>query len=198
MAENFNILNYSNNIPSDKVLLYYKGPFEEEMLFMVGSHLKNFFKEEPRMERKVFSTFVELAQNISLYSSEKNFFADENLTNGIGSIVVQDLDDQLKITAANLIKSSQVDEIVSKAEKVNSLTKEELREWKREILKQPYVETNEHKGGGIGLLEIALRSGSVIDIDITNVDEESSFISLSVYFKKISQKTPASQNTENN
>ncbi|MEH0153881.1 SiaB family protein kinase [Limibacter armeniacum] len=174
---------YAAGTASDNVLIYYKGSFEEEVLSTVGASLRKHFDEMPKLGRSAFASFVEMAQNISLYSEERNIFSADNKTNGIGTFLAEDLDDKVKVTATNLVNESQQKEILAKVKKVNEMELKDLKMWRREILRKP-PEKEGHQGGGIGLLEIVLKSGSPLDVEISIVNQQYAFLSLSVYLNK--------------
>ncbi|MEH0153884.1 SiaB family protein kinase [Limibacter armeniacum] len=170
-------------VTSDSIMVYYKGSFGEEVLTSVGTSLRKHFEEAPKLGRSAFASFVEMAQNISLYSAERNIFSADQKSNGVGSFLAEDLDDRIRVTATNLVNEEQQAEVLRKVKKVNEMELKDLKLWRREILKNP-PEKEGHQGGGIGLLEIALKSGSPIEAEISYVNNEFAFLSLSVYLNK--------------
>ena len=60
-----------------EVIMYYKGPFEDNILNNISKYLKRKFSSEPKVGSKIFAIFMEMAQNISLYSAEHNYFEEE-------------------------------------------------------------------------------------------------------------------------
>jgi hypothetical protein len=75
--------------------------------------------------------------------------------------------------------------VTAKCEKINTMTSDELRVWKRELRSQPMREGQ--LGANIGLLDIALKSGSKLDLEITPVNENFSHFVLSIDIQKNQQ-----------
>ena len=71
------MIDYHTRLDAQSAVLYYKGPFDKDILANISLQLRRRFAENPRMSAKLFSIFIELAQNIAYYSEESNFFYDE-------------------------------------------------------------------------------------------------------------------------
>jgi hypothetical protein len=65
---------------------------------------------------------------------------------------------------------------------INALTKEELKDYYKEILNNG--EMSMKGGGGLGMIDIARKTGQKLNYNFMSVDEKYSFFSLNI---KISQ-----------
>ena len=182
-TETVNMMDYHASLNSKNVVLYYKGPFDEHILSNISSQLRRKFSDNPRAGAKLFAIFIELAQNISYYSAESNFFYDEEgQKNGVGTVVIIDREDAIVFSAGNLVKSEQVVEIIAKCQEINTLSFEELRALKRDT--RSTERTEGQKGGNIGLIHVALKSENPLEVEAKVVDEHHSFFMISATIQK--------------
>lgn len=170
------------NINPDEILVYYKGPFDEIILTRIGNFLRNQFPGTPKIRKKVFSVFIELAQNISYYSAENNIFGTESDEYGVGTVIIYDRPDQYVLTAGNLAKKQLAQQMADTCEQLNQMTPEELRALKKEIRRKPRSE--KQKGGNIGLIHIALKAQSPLRIETHPSDEQYVFFSITTQVSK--------------
>lgn len=163
----------------DHILICYKGPFLERILTIMGEKINLLFNDDPKLNKKIFSIFIELAQNVAYYSEERHKEAgNSEKSYGKGTFIISEAKNSYTLTSANLIKKSWEQEILEKSELINQLDVEGLRKLKRDLRNQP---KHEHQlGGNIGLVDIALKAGSSLDVKITDVDDQFSFFSLTI------------------
>ena len=167
-------------IVSDRILLSYRGPFDKKVLRILGNNVKDVLREYPVIGRKIFKIFVELAQNIALYSAERQSALDTNLE-GVGILLVKDLGMQFEFITGNYIKNDELNRFMEKAEKINSMSKEDLRRYKREQLMLPDGASG---GANIGLVQAILLSEHTLDLRIEPYDNKQSFIIIGVVINK--------------
>jgi hypothetical protein len=178
-SSRIDILDFHRNLDQN-IALSYKGPIDEKILQTIGFYIEGFLSNHPKAGKKIFKVFVELAQNISYYSAEKSIFKGDKEI-GSGLFLIAESDDAYTFITGNLVKNDDINSIIEKSEKINSLDREELREYKREQRKLP----SGPKGGAhIGLIQVALTSANPLDIEISPVDDEQSFFSLAVKIDK--------------
>ncbi|MBL6447152.1 SiaB family protein kinase [Fulvivirga sp. 29W222] len=159
------------------IIVYYKGPFDEIILSEIGTKIRKKIFDPPKIGHRLFSVFMELAQNISLYSAEKNQL-ESGLKWGVGTIAVYETKESYILISGNLVKNDVLKQIVEKCEEINNLDHEGLRAMKREY-RSSEIKAN-HKGGNIGLIQVALKSDLPLELDIKEVDKEHSFFTISV------------------
>ncbi len=132
--------------------------------------------------RKIFSVFIELFQNIVRHSADKN--GNVYYSDGIGSgiIILKSNGIHYTISSGNLIKNNNVSNLTDLITKINSLDKEELKKFYKERLK-----TN-RKGNmnnsGVGLIDIARKSGNPLDLSLKSINKFLSFCEISVKIDK--------------
>jgi hypothetical protein len=157
-----------------RILLSYKGPFDRDYLKVIGKYIKQILDKDPRMGKKLFNIFIELAQNISYYSYER---VDDKLNSGIGSLVILESKEHYYLYTGNVIRNEDADKLIDKCEMINSLDSTGLRELKRKQYEEP---PTDHRGANIGLIQVAITSANPVIMEFSPVDEESSFFALAV------------------
>ena len=178
-SNGINILDYHSSIDQN-TRISYKGPIDEKILQAIGSYIEGVLAESPKASRKVFKIFIELAQNISYYSAEKNIMKD-NREIGAGMVVISEAENTYSFMTGNMVKNDDIVSIIEKSEMINSLDREELREYKR---KQRNLPHSRKGGANIGLIQVALTSSHPLDIEVIPIDDDLSFFSIAVKIDK--------------
>ncbi|TAE74421.1 MAG: hypothetical protein EAZ85_04765 [Bacteroidetes bacterium] len=180
MLQNFSSLSeYMQLMLPENIVLSYKGPITTSLISGLNQEIQTKFKDNPRINRKLTSIYMELAQNIFYYSVEINQFGEGDK---VGMIVVsQDIDNYYLITG-NLIETKQGDFLKQQAEKINSLDVEGLRKYRLEIVESPI--NPQSKGAGVGLIKACLVSENAVGVDIQMIDEHLSFYTIIIKIKK--------------
>lgn len=160
----------------DDVLISYKGPITPVILSEISKDIRNKFADTPKVSKKIFSVFMELAQNILYYSSEKINFGGRH--DSVGTILVSRNEGYHVFSCGNLVRIEDVERLLESCKTINSLNRDELREYKRVNRNAPQQEYS--KGAGIGLIQVALTSGNPLEVEVREVDEQYSFFSISV------------------
>lgn len=179
----FNLLDYQTRMEEGyKVLLYYKGPFDELILTKIGNYLRTKFSQTPKAGSKIFAIFIEMAQNISFYSAETDLFDDSVKKYGIGTIVVNELEDCYKLISGNMVTHDIASELIEKCSQINQLDAEGLRNMKKEVRNAPRREN--HKGGNIGLIQMAIKSENPLEVEMKPFDDIHAFLTISTTIDK--------------
>lgn len=173
----FSIYDYYSLTIREDVIISYKGPVTDVILSEISRDIRHKFAEDRKTSKRLFSIFIELAQNILYYSSEKINFADRR--DSIGTILITKQKDKgHTFSCGNLVEAHFVEQLIESCEKINSLDRDGLREYKREMRMAPQSERS--KGAGIGLIQVALTSRSPLKVEARPVNDEYSFFSLTV------------------
>ncbi len=178
------LFDYYQNMSGMNVVLAFKGAISQSILVGLAEMIKEKLSAESsqiKTSKKIFSIFIELAQNIHHYSTEK-IQVSEGKSVGKGIIVIQENESEYLVSSGNLMQSGNAKPILDKCNYINSLEPKALKVFYREQVKIP--RELEKDGGGIGFIDIARKSGSKLDVQIKNVDEKSSFFILSVKINK--------------
>ncbi|MDX2302216.1 MAG: SiaB family protein kinase [Microscillaceae bacterium] len=181
MTNEFNFFEYHTQISHENILLSYKGPLSDVLLSEFSRDIRRKLdNEDPKIGKKVFSVFMELAQNVLYYSKEENLFGDNK--DKVGTLVIVQNDTHYRLITGNLVFKKDVPYLQEKCEVINSLDRDALREYKRNLRNEPSGE--ESKGAGIGLVQAALTSSHPLEIQIQELSGSYAFFILFVNVKK--------------
>ncbi len=120
--------------------------------------------------KRLFLFVLESLQNVSRHTSGDEY-ADMSL------VVYSKTDKGYTVTTGNVIPSSVSTSLKEKLEQINSLDPKEIREVYRQMLS--VAEFSEKGGAGLGLIEMAKRTGNKLDYDFASLDKDYSYFILS-------------------
>jgi len=151
----------------------YRGSFTtkitDTILSLTESNLQN-ENVEKKIRKRVFFIIVEGLQNVTRHQSADD--CDE-LVGYPGLFVVQYKKDGYYITTGNLIRTTHQKTIQKQIDKINQLTKDQLKQYSLEILDEG--EFSDKGGAGLGLIEIARKSGTKLIYEFEKINDDFSF-----------------------
>lgn len=174
MSINTNSSSYFNE--TDDIIVSHSGVINEKVISEKGGLIREIFKENIYLSRKIFSIYMELIQNIYYYSSEKVELNGKAYS--VGSVKVIKNKSGYVIQSCNLAEKNFVDNIQKKFPVINALNKEKLRKLKIEQRKKPQEELS--KGAGIGLIQIAIISENPLKIFFQSKNNTQSYYNIHV------------------
>lgn len=167
-------------------IIYYKGVFSANILSKISMNIRKQLSTTRKVAKRVFSIFLELGQNVALYSAETNNFGDGNDEHGVGVLMLDEQSDAFVLTVGNLIHQHKKAGILERIEKINRLNEQELRKLKIEQRGMPRAEGQ--GGANIGLIHVALQSGKPFTYEIQDMDDDFAFLILHVGVDKLETK----------
>ncbi|UCH93571.1 MAG: SiaB family protein kinase [Candidatus Aminicenantes bacterium] len=180
MAE-LELLEYYKEMCERNIVLDFQGAISQDMVVGMAELLKNKFSQElgrANIVKKLFSIFIEMAQNIAIYSAERVYLDDRHRDVGAGIIMVTEKNKIYQITSGNLVKKDSIPKIIEHCRTINHMDKEKLKQFYKAQIKSSREKGK--KGAGVGLIDMARKSGNPILYEVTPVDNINSFLVLSV------------------
>ncbi len=169
-----------DELKAEYLSIGYHGPFDGRVLGVFAREMEEKVSEQNNtVAKKLFKIFIELAQNIALYSVDRIISEAGDI--GYGIFILKEYSDKYFLIAGNKAKSKDAFLAAEKCDTINSMSREKLREYKRTLRRKP---PNDRGGGNIGLIQVALLSNSKLIYDIKNLDENYSFLTLGVSISK--------------
>ena len=160
---------------SKEIVIAYRGTFEKSVLGVLAQNIETTIDNDSVLKRKFFKLFLELAQNISEHSVEIiKTSTGEN--SGSGLLIIKHDDDDYLFITGNLIEKENFVSISKSIEHINSLNREQMREFKREQMEL----SEKGKKNCFGLIQIALISGHKLDIKVIDSENNMQFLIISV------------------
>ncbi len=140
-----------------QVIFYYVGYFSQNIIAAMADAVK--LKLEVSgvngpTRRKLFSSFIEMAQNIIHYSAD-SLTPDEQVNNEVrhGSVCISEKDGQYSLLCANPISLLVAEDLRQRLEALRGMTMDEIKQAYKASLRS---ETDEgSKGAGLGFLTVA-------------------------------------------
>jgi len=128
MDNNFDLFEFYQLMERQDVVLSFKGEISQDILVSVGDLLRDKLSSEEAklsVSKKVFFIFIELAQNIYRYSSEKAIISNKKV--GAGMVAIRESDTHFMIFAGNTIKKSDMQPLIEQCQAVNQMNPDELK-----------------------------------------------------------------------
>ena len=157
----------------ERLMFVYRGVVTNEnsvpLLMLLEKEMEN--SEFGFVGRKRLFMFVlESLQNVSRHSDHSQH-ADMSL------VVYSKTDNGYTVTTGNVLPSASIGDLKLKLEEINHLQPAEIRNVYRQMLRSS--EFSNKGGAGLGLLEMAKKTGNKLDYDFVPLDDEYSYFILS-------------------
>lgn len=178
----FDINEYYSKLNGGDVLMAFKGSISSELisnvLEVVESRMDE-FSESSKIRKKVYNVLVESLQNLYHHIEVLPEDMQKSFDDKFGILLVSRLDDRYKITTGNFIGQEKVDVLRNKIDKINSMSRDELKDMYKFILNHQRL--SEKGGGGLGLVDIARKTGNRLDYTFEKYDDAYYFFNLDVF-----------------
>lgn len=180
---NFDIDNYYKDLTEAKdVLLAFKGSITSDFINQTLEEVENRLldsKQVVKIRKKVYNVLVESLQN--LYHHVDDLPDDiKNIVEPKFGVVVIVIDDVgFKINTGNFISSNKIKYLKDKIDKINSLSKDELKDMYKFILNHQKLSAK--GGGGLGLVDIARKTNNKINYNFYPVSDDYFFFNFEIY-----------------
>lgn len=156
----------------NRILLSYRGVMSQDIviaLLNLAENKLNQTVEVSSVKSRVFSVMVECLQNITQHS-EKNEFAGSNI------FMLGMANKGFVIYSGNVVRSEKTVELRNKLTKINTMTDNELKDFYKFIIRNESL--SEKASFGLGLIQIARKTGRPLYFDFEKMDNEYSFFTL--------------------
>jgi hypothetical protein len=172
---------FFSNASDNGVVFYYSGQLNEETIASIGALLRRRLGEEGAngvQSRKVFATFMEMAQNILHYAAVLE--TADPADGKFGALSVAHGENGFVVMCGNYMHSSQVPRVRERLEAVQGMDPEKVRLAYRKRLASD-EDDPDSKGAGLGLLTMAVSAKAPIEFAFDPdppVDDKQAFLFL--------------------
>jgi hypothetical protein len=174
------IFDFYDKMERNNILLSFKGNITSELLTSIlqimESKLDN-LQEEPKVKKKVYNVLVECLQNLYHHLDDDQVNAEFGPPKS-AIFMIGKTEGQYSIVTGNYILNKNVSFLKNRLEEINTMSKEELKEFYKSILNNG--EMSDKGGGGLGMIDIARKSGQKLNFNFVPVDDKTHFFSLNV------------------
>lgn len=179
MSDSKIILDLFKTLNKENIICAYHGDFSYQVVNGLLKDLKHNLKDpsfNKTSAKKTYNTLVECLENINKHSSDEQKDGKNE-----GLFVLSQDDTGFYINVGNLINNSDEQDLRIKLDQANNMTREELKERYREIIKNGSIS---NKGGaGLGIIDIAIKSGSKLNYEFHEYNEKLKFFTLDLHIK---------------
>ena len=177
-----NVYNMYRTMEEEHVILSFKGIVTAELLTSVLHIMEakmESMHEPPKIRKKVFNVLVECLQNLYHHVEEgPEPRSREFIERRSALVLIAKEGGHFMIRTGNYIDNSRVEELKLRLERINQLDKDGLKDFYQESLNNTLLSS---KGtAGLGMIDIARKSGNRLDYDFLKVNDEVSFFCLNV------------------
>jgi hypothetical protein len=157
---------------SNRIMLCYKGEMTQEIVIALLKLTENRLNQESSdssLKNRVFSVMIECLQNITRHSEKNDYYRSNIFMMGVAGSVYS-------IYSGNVIKSEKVAELKDKINRINTMSEDELKEFYIFMIKNGIQSPD--SGSGLGLIQIARKTGNTLNFDFEKIDNAHYFFSL--------------------
>ncbi|NBV12614.1 MAG: hypothetical protein EBS07_00910 [Sphingobacteriia bacterium] len=168
---------YFLGMETENILLLYKGQVSNELLRSLLKTTEQKLEqmgEKVVIRKKIFNVMVESIQNLIKHVEEHELNANSN--NAI--LAICHSPGYYLVATGNFIPTQDAQDLSNKLDRINGMNRDELREYYQSVLEN---ESLSAKGGaGLGLIDIARKSGEKVNYSLKPINDTLSFFTLTI------------------
>jgi len=177
----FNIENYFSDLSDGNTILYYKGNVDSDVINHVLDTVEDKMvavNEQSKLRKKVYNVLVESLQNLYHHVDKVPEDFEDQSAERYGLLVVKKVDDGYRIITGNFVHSENIEKLEEKIKRINRSSHDEIKELYKFILNHQRISAK--GGGGLGLVDIARKTGNKLEYTIKEYNEKYSFFYLDI------------------
>ncbi len=174
----FDFEEWFNKTTKNDTILKYSGDISTEVVNKTLDEIEELLQEHGLSKKKIkraYNAIVEGVQNLYHHSIIKPESTNDKK---FGAYCVKVHNDEIDIITGNYIIFNVVPIIKDRIDQINILEKDDLKALYKKILSNE--EFSDKGGGGLGMVDIAKRTGSKLQYSFFEFDEKYSFFELKV------------------
>ena len=184
-SKSTNLVNLHEIKQKDDLEYICRGDFSPKIVRSILDLAKTTLEEASdtsKIKSKIYYIMGESLQNITHHNSDTINESPDKYS--LFAIHKKNL--KYFITTGNLIEINDINTLKERIEKINSLEKEDLRDFSRTTRTSGVL--SDKGGAGLGLIEIAKRSGNKLDYDFKKINDQFSYFYLNTEIPVIAQE----------
>ncbi len=175
----FDFQEWFTNLTKYDSVLSYEGLITPDVVNEILNDSESFMLDKGLSKKKVkraYNAVVEGVQNLYHHSIPEP--KDENKDNRFGAFCVRVRNEDVSVTMGNYVLFDKVSVLKDRMNQINVLDKDELKALYKKILSN--LEFSDKGGGGLGMVDMAKRTGSKLHYSFFEFDEKYSFFELEI------------------
>ncbi len=177
----FDVETYLKDQANNNVILFYKGNVDSDVINHVLDTVEDKMvevNEQSKLRKKVYNVLVESLQNLYHHVDRVPEDYEDQTSEKFGMLVVQKVDNGYKIITGNFVNAENVEKLEEKIKRINRSSHEEIKELYKFILNHQRISAK--GGGGLGLVDIARKTGNKLEYEFKSYNDKFSFFYLNI------------------
>ena len=177
----FNIENYFLDQSDGNVILFYKGNVDSDVINHVLDTVEDKMvegNEQSRLRKKVYNVLVESLQNLYHHVDRVPDDFEDQAAEKYGLLAIKKVDRGYKIITGNFVHAENIEKLEEKIKRINRSSHEEIKELYKFILNHQRISAK--GGGGLGLVDIARKTGNKLEYSFKEYNNKYSFFYLNI------------------
>ncbi|MCA1751903.1 MAG: SiaB family protein kinase [Cryomorphaceae bacterium] len=166
------------------IMLSFKGDMSTDLLTSILQLIENKldrFGESPKIKRRMFNILVECLQNLYHHIDQPPLAADGKPRPSVIVMIAKNITGYSIITG-NYVLNDNAEALKNRLEEINGMTADEVKKLYKSVLADGKM--SDKGGGGLGMIDIARKSGEKLDFGFIPFEDGSTFFSLNVKVKQ--------------
>ncbi|MGB8491279.1 MAG: SiaB family protein kinase [Bacteroidales bacterium] len=185
----FDVENYFSDQCAGSTILFYKGNIDSDTINFVLDTVEEKLvsgNELPKIRKKVYNVLVESLQNLYHHVDKVPAGFTDQVSEKYGMLSVNKVDGGYNIITGNFILKDNVNTLEERIKKINRSTHDEITELYKFILNHQRISSK--GGGGLGLVDIARKTGNKLGYSFLPYDDKCSFFYLNIFVGDVIEK----------
>ncbi len=177
----FDVVNYFSNLLNGNTIVYYKGNIDPDIINKVLDTVEEKMireNEQSKLRKKVYNVLVESLQNLYHHVDKVPEGFDDKSYEKYGILAINKVEGGYKIITGNFIQADNVEKLEEKIKRINRSTHEEITDLYKFILNHQRISSK--GGGGLGLVDIARKTGNKLNYTFKEYNDKCSFFCLNI------------------
>lgn len=178
----FDLENYFSEKPDGNIILFYKGNVDSDIINRILDTVEDKMitaNEQSRLRKKVYNVLVESLQNLYHHVDKVPTDFEDQSAEKYGILAVKKAETGYRIITGNFVHSDNVSRLEEKIKRINRSSHEEIKELYKFILNHQRISAK--GGGGLGLVDIARKTGNKLRYSFRKYDDVYSFFYLDIF-----------------
>jgi len=177
----FDVENYFAEKTEGSPIVYYKGDINPDLINKVLDTVEDKMikgNENSKLRKKVYNVLVESLQNLYHHVDRTPDEFEDQLSYKFGILSVNKVTGGYKIVTGNFVRNDLVESLEEKIKRINRASHDEITELYKFILNHQRISSK--GGGGLGLVDIARKTGNKLNYSLTEYNDKFYFFYLNI------------------
>jgi hypothetical protein len=178
----FDVENYLTDQTNGDIVLSYKGNIDSDVINHVLDTVEYKMvevNEQSKLRKKVYNVLVESLQNLYHHVDPVPEDFEDQSSERYGLLIVKKINGGYKIITGNFVNADHIEKLEEKIKRINRSSHEEIKELYKFILNHQKI--SQKGGGGLGLVDIARKTGNQLDYSFKEYNDKHSFFYLNIF-----------------